>query len=770
MPVAWSNILANKKFGTVVTESMGGYVWYQNSRLNRITPWNNDPVRDVQSEVIYFSDVDSREIWTCSLGPMCDDNEYIIRYGMGFSKYEHCSNNIDQEVTVFVPENDSAKVYIINLKNLLTQKRKIKLTYYVRVALDEDEIKSNGFIRLDFDKNNNCIVAKNLINNEFNTHMYISSSEKINSYTINSAEFFGEGDLSNPDGVKIDKFSGDSSIKGDSIIALNIEFNIEALENKNISLIIGAEHNDIDCKNNSYKYSKIENCERELEGVKKYWESLTGKVIISTPIDSINITSNSWIIYQTLTSRIYAKTGYYQSGGAIGFRDQLQDVMSLKYFDSNIAKNQIICQSRHQFIEGDVLHWWHEENGRGIRSRFSDDYLWLPFVVCDYIEYTQDYDLLDVVTNYLGGNVLPENVNERYDRYFESDVKEDIYCHCKRAIQRAFNFGEQGLPKIGTGDWNDGFSNVGDKGKGESVWLGFFLYDVLAKFINLCEYRNDVDTKVEFENVMDKLKKVLNDNCWDGKWYRRAFCDDGQCLGSIHNKECRIDSISQSWAVISGAGSYDKKVMAMESLENHLIDKNAGIIKLLDPPFKDGSINPGYIKAYLPGTRENGGQYTHAAVWAIIAEAILGEGDKAVEFYKMISPIEHSKTKELANKYKIEPYVISADIYGYGNLTGQGGWSWYTGSASWYYVCILKYILGLRIQNGMLSICPAIPKYWNGYSIMYKYEDSIYNIRVSNPQGRCNGVEKFIFNGEEIVDKKIKIINNGLVNEIEIIM
>ena len=444
--------------------------------------------------------------------------------------------------------------------------------------------------------------------------------------------------------------------------------------------------------------------------------------------------------------------------------------MALKYFDPEITKKQIIYHSEHQFIEGDVLHWWHEETKRGIRTRFSDDLVWLPYVTADYIEFTNDYSILDIETNYLSGDLLKDGEDERYDLYNMCDIKESIYNHCIRAIKKSCHFGEHGLPKIGSGDWNDGFSTVGNKGKGESVWLGFFVYDVLNKFIKLCEYRQDEENKTYFKEIAEKLKKALNNEGWDGRWYKRAFCDDGSVLGTIHNQECRIDSIAQSWSVISNAGDNDKKYIAMESLENHLIDRNNGIIKLLDPPFENGNLKPGYIKAYIPGTRENGGQYTHAAIWAIIAESMLGFGDKAVDLYKMINPIEHSKTKELSNKYNVEPYVIAADIYGVGNLAGSGGWTWYTGSAGWYYICAIKYILGLEIENGMLTINPCISSDWSEYEIRYKFGDSIYNIKVKNPNRKNNGVDKFYLNGNEISEKKIKLVDNRSVNEIEIIM
>ncbi|MBR3254925.1 MAG: NdvB [Clostridia bacterium] len=483
----------------------------------------------------------------------------------------------------------------------------------------------------------------------------------------------------------------------------------------------------------------------------------------------MNIILNGWALYQTLTSRLYAKSGFYQSGGAVGFRDQLQDTFGLKYLDINFLKNQIIKQSNHQFLEGDVLHWWHEETKRGIRTKFSDDLLWLAFATIEYINFTGDYSLLDEETYYLKGEVLKEGQDEKYDLYQTSSIKQNIYEHSIKAIEKSLNFGEHGLPKIGSGDWNDGFSTVGNKGKGESVWLGFFLYYILDNFIPICIYKKDVDLANKYEMKKEELKNALNSNGWDGRWFKRAFADDGSVLGTMDNDECRIDGISQSFSVISNAGDNDKKFISMESLENHLVNKQEGIIKLLDPPFDKGKLEPGYIKSYLPGVRENGGQYTHAACWVIIAEAMLGFGDKALEFFRMINPIEHSRTKEAANKYKVEPYVISADVYGEENLIGRGGWTWYTGSSSWYYKAGIEYILGLKIDKGYLTINPSIPKEWKEYIINYKWKDSIYNITVKNPNGKNIGIEKVLLNGNQ-VENKIKLDGTRNIYNIEVIM
>ena len=441
--------------------------------------------------------------------------------------------------------------------------------------------------------------------------------------------------------------------------------------------------------------------------------------------------------------------------------------MLAKYVDESITREQIIRACRHQFIEGDVEHWWHEESGRGIRSRISDDRLWLAYVTADYIKFTSDYSILDEQVSYKKGEILSDFEEERYDLYEDSDIKESLYMHCIRAIEISLDFGEHEIPKIGSGDWNDGMSNIGVKGKGESVWLGFFLYDVLKEFIPICEYKNDIARVEKYQEIMEKLKRALNTKCWDGRWFKRAFTDDGEILGSLQNEECKIDNISQSCAVISSAGDNDKKYIAMESLENHLIDKELGIIKLLDPPFEKSKLDPGYIKSYLPGTRENGGQYTHAGVWTIIAETMLGLNEQAYEHFRMINPIEHSRTKDGSMKYKVEPYVISADVYSKGNLAGRGGWTWYTGSSSWMYIAGIKYILGLNIEKGYMTIKPSVPNEWKEYEIRYRYKQSVYNIKVTNENDDSNIYDRkqiVLCNGDKIEDGKIKLQEKGIFN------
>ena len=801
--------------------------------------------------------MESKNIWSLGVNPTPDNNDYYITYGFGYSKYMHTSNGILQDLKMFVPKEDSIKVQILHLENKLAKRKEIKLIYCVKPVLDEDEIKSNGYIDLKYNSNINVLTLQNQTKEENNRIiMYISCSEKISSYTGNKASFIGNGTIKNPEGIRKIELDKENSLGKDEMVVIEARITLEALESKDIVITLGADTNLLNLQDTAYKYTNPNNAIVEFEVTKKYWSGLLGNLKVDTPIESMNILLNGWLLYQTLCSRMFARSGYYQSGGAYGFRDQLQDCVGLKYISPEILKKQIIKHSEHQFIEGDVEHWWHEETSRGIRTRFSDDLLWLPYMVAEYVRFTGDSKILEEETSYVKGNILPEGIDERYDLYLKSEEKETIYMHCIRAIEKSLNFGENGLPKIGSGDWNDGFSNVGNKGRGESVWLGFFQYVVLEKFAELCEKYGEkleenlginainnnnienqmgrgIDEKVmntiidktkqnkenaintivdevkqnnestidkitnevkqnneiivdkitneakknfskqesvqnrvqRYKRIMEALKRHLNTNGWDGRWYKRAFMDDGNVLGSIQNEECRIDSIAQSWATISGAGDNDKKYISLNSLENHLVDKEAGIIKLLDPPFEKSKLEPGYIKAYIPGTRENGGQYTHAAVWTIIAEAMLGFGEKATEFFRMINPIEHARTKDEAKKYKVEPYVIPADIYG-GELAGRGGWTWYTGSSSWMYEAGIRYILGFNLEKNILKIEPHIPESWKEYSIKYKYGNSIYNIKVVNRNQKEN--KKVRVNGKNIDGEEIILNDSGGIYGVEV--
>lgn len=516
-------------------------------------------------------------------------------------------------------------------------------------------------------------------------------------------------------------------------------------------------------------YTNMAAAQSALEGAKRIWNERLGTIHVSTPDVSMDIMLNRWLIYQTLSCRIMARTGFYQAGGAYGFRDQLQDVLALVYSDPRRMKDQILLSSQHQYEEGDVQHWWHPPH-RGIRTRITDDLLFLPFVTADYIEGTGDWSILDEMTHYLVDEPLRDGERDRYNLPGVSDYKESIYDHCIKAIERSLAFGGHGLPLMGGGDWNDGMDKVGIGGQGESVWLGWFLYAVLDRFIPICKERNEMERAQRYKEVAKSLKDAIDKNGWDGGWYRRAYFDDGTPLGSEQNQECQIDAISQSWSVISGAADPTRARIAMDSMERHLVKREEGLIRLLAPPFDSSPLEPGYIKGYVPGVRENGGQYTHGVVWTILAKAMQGDGDKAWELFNMINPINHGRTWYEISRYKTEPYVMAADVYTVEPHVGRGGWTWYTGSSSWMYRVGIEWILGLRLRGDRLYIEPCIPSTWEGFNITYRHKGTVYDIRVENPHRVGRGVREIWLDDRLIEDKVISLADGNKEHSIRVIM
>jgi len=771
-PMPWVNIIANQQYGFLVTERGSGYTWAYNSRENKITPWSNDPIIDPAGEILYLRDEESGEVWTITPGPIRKKTVYTVRHGLGYSTFEVTYLGLEQSLTLFVDIREPVKLFHIRLKNNSGKTRTLSATLYVEFVLGVHRQQNAPYIVTGYDESSGALIAQNSFNEEFKDNMaflYALSSDV--AYTGDRTEFLGRnGTAACPAALQRKGLSGNTGAGYDPCGVLQFNIHMEADEEKTVDFILGCGKGIEHVRSLVEMFKDNASIEESLQRVADFWTEKTTVLQVNTPDPSMNIMLNQWLLYQTWVSRYWARTGFYQAGGAYGFRDQLQDVMSLVFSGPEVTKEQILRCAAHQFKEGDVQHWWHPPY-RGVRTKITDDLLFLPYVTADYIEITGDWSILDIEEHYLETEHLRPDQEDLYIIPAVSEEVGTIYDHCIRAIEHALQFGEHGLPLMGTGDWNDGMNSVGDEGKGESVWLGWFLYCVLKRFIPICDARGDMEHVEKYSKIKDELINSIETHAWDGGWYRRAYFDDGRPLGSQENDECSIDSISQSWAVISGAARPGRISEAMLALENHLIRRDEGLIQLLAPAFDKSDIEPGYIKGYVPGVRENGGQYTHAAAWTVLAFAKLGNGEKAWELYNLLNPINHARTSIEVAKYKVEPYVMAADVYAVYPHTGRGGWTWYTGSAGWMYRVGIEWILGFKLSHGnKLAIEPCIPPHWQEYAIDYRFKTTKYQIKIENPQGVMSGVKEIIVDGRKQEDRFIELLDDGSQHEVKIIM
>jgi len=771
-PAPWINVVSNGKFGFQVSEAGGGYTWSENSRENKLTPWSNDPVSDPHGEVFYVRNDENGDYWSITPGPIRGNADYIISHGFGYTTFEQTSHGIEHRLTEFVPMDDPVKVCITALRNVTAKTKNLSIMYYIRPVLGVHDAITAQYICTSVQKDTDAVIITNSFNSDFPGRIaFIDVSQKERYFTGDRMEFIGlHGTIEKPEAMNAEKLSGTVGAGLDPCGALQVKIVLEPGESKEIVFMLGQGKNEEEVKQIATKYKSVATAKIELERIKNYWNKKIKAIQVHTPDLSMDILLNGWLIYQVTSCRLWSRSAFYQSGGAYGFRDQLQDVMALVYIWSDHTRKQLLLHSEHQFVEGDVQHWWHPGKDKGIRTRYSDDLLWLPYVTADYIQNTGDWTVLDEVTAYLEDEPLAENEDERYAVPRISEQKSTLYEHCVRAIEISLKTGPNGIPLMGCGDWNDGMNTVGNKGRGESIWLGWFLYTVLKKFIPICQARGDHERAERYETAGAEIIRAIEENAWDGSWYRRAYFDDGKPLGSAQNSECRIDAIAQSWSVISGAAKPSRAEEAMKAVENYLIDNEEGIIKLLTPPFNDGDLEPGYIKGYVPGVRENGGQYTHGAVWTIMAFALMGNGDRAQELYHMINPINHSRTQIEAARYKVEPYVMAADVYAVHPNLGRGGWTWYTGAAGWMYRVGLEHILGIKKRADKLVIDPCIPRSWPEFTVEYTFGHSVYKIRISNPDKINKGVKQVKLDGVVQDDKEIRLADDGRQHEVEVVM
>ena len=760
-PSPWINVVSNKNFGFQISESGAGFTWSINSRENKLTPWSNDPVSDRASEAIYILDEISGEVMTpMSLG-RSDRGTYRVRHGFGYSRFLHEEAQISQELTVFTPLDESLKLWSLTLTNRSDRVKYVSLTYYVEWVLGTQGEQTNPYILTSYNNEHECLFAKNIYTMNFqNTYSYLFSSETIIGYTGDRQEFLGQkGSVREPRGAEV-KLSCNTGVSYDPCGAIQVSVAIQPQECKTVLFGLGQSTSLEEIYRIKNKYREITASEKEFDRVRTYWDGLLGTVKVKTKDRAVDILVNGWLLYQTVSCRIQARAGFYQCGGAYGYRDQLQDTLSLLFADSSILRGQILIACSRQFEEGDVQHWWHPPMGIGVRTRITDDLLWLPYCTAAYIRSTGDTTILKEKVPYIKGPVLQEG---QHDVMFTPEISQSfatVYEHCKKAIDRT-SFGEHGLPLMGGGDWNDGMNEVGIEGKGESVWLAWFFYTVLGDFIPLCHKEDDEAYGRELDQKRESLLQSIEEHTWDGEWYLRAFYDDGSKLGSKENDECRIDSISQSWSVISKGAKEERAKTAMQSAWRYLVREEEAISLLLTPPFNKTSKNPGYIKNYIPGMRENGGQYTHAAVWLAIATSMLRDYHMAQTLFTILNPIHVTQTRKDVLRYEKEPYVMTADISLSPPYTGRGGWSWYTGSAGWMYQGLLSWFLGIRKEGNELIIDPATPASFGDFSVEYKYGSSLYEIRVESRSKGTLTTEAITVDDRLIQGNRVSLVDDG---------
>ncbi|HUG66839.1 MAG TPA: glucoamylase family protein [Pirellulaceae bacterium] len=759
-PAPWANVLANPQFGSVVTESGLGYTWFENAHEFRITPWYNDPVTDRSGELFYLRDQESGRCWSPTPLPAPGQNPYVTRHGFGYSIFETTENEIKTELTVYVAMDAPIKFYSLKVHNTSERTRRLSATCCMELVLGDLRPKSLMYVVTEVDPMTGALLARNPYNSEFPGRVaFLDLSEPQRTITGDRTEFFGRnGTAANPSAMGRTRLSGKVGPGLDPCGAMQAEFEIAPGQEHEIVFTLGAAASVEEARELIQRHRGVGPAREALEGVWHYWQRTLGTVYVETPDQGINTLVNGWLLYQTLACRLWGRSGYYQSGGAFGFRDQLQDIMALVHAEPGLMREHLLRAAAHQFVQGDVQHWWHPPNGRGVRTHFSDDYLWLPLATSLYVKQVGDTGVLDEQVPFIEGRPVQPSEEAYYDLPSRSDQSASVYEHCVRAIENGLRFGEHGLPLMGCGDWNDGMNLVGAEGKGESVWLAFFLVHVLQEFSAVAQLRNDAAFAEKCLAHAAQLTANIESNAWDGEWYRRAYFDSGEPLGSASNLECQIDSIPQSWSVLSGAGDPKRIRQAMQAVNDRLVRREHSLIQLFDPPFDKSPLDPGYIKGYVPGVRENGGQYTHAAIWTVMAFAALGDKQRAWELLGLISPLSHGSTPAGIATYKVEPYVVAADVYAVAPHIGRGGWTWYTGSASWMYRLIVESLLGLRLEVDRLLFFPCLPDEWRSFKLHYRYRDTFYHITIQNNGG--GETSRVTLDGIEQLDKAIPLVDD----------
>ncbi|MDD5037032.1 MAG: phosphorylase, partial [Methylococcaceae bacterium] len=737
-------------------------------------PWSNDPVSDPPGEVFYLRDDETNAVWSPTALPIRVDNaSYVIRHGQGYSRFEHASHGIHSELLQFVSPDDPVKISSLTLKNVSGLPRRLKVAAYVEWVLGTSRSMTAPYVVTELDPGTGALFAYNPRDIEFGQRIaFADFAGQQSGWTGNRAEFIGRnGSLDAPAALRRPRALKNRVGAGlDPCAALEMMIELEPNGHAEIVFLLGQGNDRAHASELVQRYRTIQ-VATTFAKVRQSWEQVLAKVQVKTPDRELDLLLNRWLLYQTLSCRLWARAGFYQVGGAFGFRDQLQDSMALVVTRPDLTRAHLLRAAARQFKEGDVQHWWHPPSGRGVRTHFSDDRIWLPYAVSHYLKVSGDTGVLEEEVPFLEG---PQLAPEQEDAYYEptqSQQQASLFEHCARALDLSLGTGAHGLPLMGTGDWNDGMNRVGCQGKGESVWLAWFLLTTLSEFASVAEVRGDLERATRWRKHDIQLKAAVEAEGWDGAWYRRAYFDDGSPLGSASNAECRIDSIAQSWSVISNAAEAGRAQRAMSSVREYLLRYGDDLLLLFTPPFDKTERDPGYIKSYPPGVRENGGQYTHAAIWSVIAYAMLGEGDQAVDLLRMLNPINRTATRTGVYAYKVEPYVLSADIYAEPPHVRRGGWTWYTGAAGWYYRAGLEWILGLQVRAGQLVFDPCIPKSWRSYSIFYQHGNTRYEISVENPNGVTRGIATVELDGECQLDgNSITLQDDGQLHQVRVVL
>jgi cyclic beta-1,2-glucan synthetase len=738
-PAPWINVIAHRDFGFHVSTDGAGYTWSRNSRENALTPWSNDPVSDRPGEAIYLRDEETGELWSPTPAPIRHEQAwYSCAHGLGYSRFLQRSHGIALELTLLVAPGDPVKLAQLVVRNESPRTRNLSVTAYAEWVLAPARVLGAPHIITEMDGETRALTARNPWNSAFPGVAFMDLGGRQDEWTCDRRDFLGRhGTLDAPaallSGAALAAKAGPAL---DPCAALRSRFTLEPNASTRFVVSLGEAADENQARALIAK-CRAADFDALLEATRAQWNEFTGHVQVKTPDRSLDIMVNGWLLYQTLACRTWARAGFYQASGAYGFRDQLQDAMALAIARPQLLREQILRAAGRQFPEGDVQPWWLPHSGQGVRTHISDDRVWLSYVTAYYVQLSGDRAILDEEVPFIEGPPLPR---DRHDAFFEPTVsrqKASLFEHCKRGLEGALYMGEHGLPLIGTGDWNDGMNRVGEHGRGESVWLGWFLHATLMNFAPLARERGDLALASAWLGHATRLRSALEQHAWDGDWYRRGFYDDGTPLGSASNDECRIDAIAQSWSVISGAANPARAAKAMESLESHLLRRDPPLALLFTPPFEKSLQEPGYVKAYPRGIRENGGQYTHAAVWTVIALAMQGKAASAMEVFAMLNPVRRAGTRADAQRYKVEPYAVAADVYGEAPHEGRGGWTWYTGSAGWLYRAALESILGFRLRGTQATLAPCVPAEWPGFTIRYRYRDSLYVISVDRqvPEG-----------------------------------